>query len=173
MKSKLSVFDVDYKPWPHVVTNIKLFFKSIKNAWQRATKGYCDSDIWNLDYYYSDLIADTLKEYRENTISYPMYLDGAECPSLEEWKSRVYYVESLFRDSMREYENPYEYYIDNMEMSFEDGKIVLTNKLGSQEELKGLEQSWLEEEEKIEKTKQELLQTGLAELGKIYENLWY
>jgi len=72
--NELNVFKYDYaslkylKSW---FTNIKQFFRNIKWAWQRATKGYCDRDAWNLDSYYLQLFYHTLKHLAKNTHGYP------------------------------------------------------------------------------------------------------
>lgn len=49
--NKLNVFHFGYS---HKFTlwNIKNFFRTLKWAWQRATKGYCDWDRWDLDFFY-------------------------------------------------------------------------------------------------------------------------
>lgn len=56
------------KSWPY---NIKQFFRNIKYAYQRITKGYCDADCWALDSFYSELFYHTLKQLADKTHGMP------------------------------------------------------------------------------------------------------
>lgn len=66
--------------WPR---NIKIIFRSFKMAYQRVTKGYCDWDIYDLDWYYSRLIGHSLKELGDITISHPYNI------KYEDWKKML------------------------------------------------------------------------------------
>ena len=46
------------------------FFKRLKYAHQRATRGYCDYDVWDFDRYICELIADCLRDLAINTNSW-------------------------------------------------------------------------------------------------------
>ena len=73
-KGELNVFTKGYLPlsyWRNWFTNIGQFFRNIKYAWQRATKGYCDRDTWSLDTYYLQLFYHTLKYLAKNTNGWP------------------------------------------------------------------------------------------------------
>jgi len=54
-----------------IPNNIKQFFKNIKYAYQRITKGYCDFDVWELSDYYLKLFYYTLNSLADNTHGYP------------------------------------------------------------------------------------------------------
>ena len=54
---------------------IGLFFRRLKWAWQRAVKGYCDFDIYDLDIYHTNMMAKALYELAERTDSYPTNMD--------------------------------------------------------------------------------------------------
>ena len=69
---------------------IKYFGKQLKWAYQRITRGYCDADTWDLDYYYANLIGVTLKHLADNTISYPYDSDP------EEWKAYLTDLGNVF-----------------------------------------------------------------------------
>ncbi|MBP5466042.1 MAG: hypothetical protein J6Y43_00560 [Clostridia bacterium] len=47
----------------NVFKKIGLFFRRIKWAWQRATKGYCDMDYSEIDSWFLSVIPDMLKEF--------------------------------------------------------------------------------------------------------------
>lgn len=82
MKNKLNIFTGDYMPWypRNWWSNIRYFFRTIKWGWQRATKGYSDSDVWDLDMFYSELMIASLSKFRTGTQGYPGHMD-----SIEEW----------------------------------------------------------------------------------------
>lgn len=84
-KNNLNVFTYGYLPikfpqnwWK----NIKQFFRNIKYAFQRATKGYSDYDRWSIDIYLAYLLPAMLLDMKENTVGYPA-LEGLSSP--EEW----------------------------------------------------------------------------------------
>ena len=57
-----SVFEKPYIKTP--ITTIKGFFKNLKWAWQRATKGYCEKDVWNIDSWFLSIIPYMLEELK-------------------------------------------------------------------------------------------------------------
>lgn len=170
----MSVFDA-MRIFPRFsLKRIKYFFYGIKWGIQRALYGYSDIDLWDLDRFYTGMFISTLNDFAKYTVGYPeKFSDEDDEVALKNWKSHINYVRSLFEDSVREYENPYQYYMDNMILTAdEDGKIVFKNKLGSEEELEGLRQCYFEEEKKIYEKQLSLRRTALAELSDIYDNLW-
>ena len=54
---------------------IGLFFRRIKWAWQRAIKGYCDFDIYELDTYHTNMMIKALRDFVNKTQSYPNDMD--------------------------------------------------------------------------------------------------
>lgn len=55
---------------------------NIKMWWQRKTRGWADTDIWNLETTAAEWILPRLKALRENTIGYPTELE-----SFESWEA--------------------------------------------------------------------------------------
>lgn len=53
---------------------------NVKLTYQRATKGYCDLDVWNVDAFIEDKLLKVLKEFRMTHATRP-----TECNSSEEW----------------------------------------------------------------------------------------
>ena len=45
--------------------------RDLKWAWQRATKGYCFRDLWNINDWFIELIPRMLMEFKERNYSYP------------------------------------------------------------------------------------------------------
>lgn len=51
---------------------------NIKMKKQRTKKGYCDLDVWNIDLFIENKLLAILKEFKKNTISYPLDLTKEE-----------------------------------------------------------------------------------------------
>jgi len=81
----VNVFKRGYMSWRRPVNwgiNIKHFFHTIKDGWQRATKGYADSDVWNLDGYLLQVLSGSLKHLADNHWGWP---GNDAFPTDEDW----------------------------------------------------------------------------------------
>lgn len=127
-KNKLSVFRyTKYIGWWKIVylyRYIPEFFVNLKYAWQRATRGYCDSDLWGLNEYSLNLLSSALKDFKNNLRSRP------DTISMEEWQQILTEMSLLFERANREnefYTNPYEdewlnsIHVENGQLKSEDG----------------------------------------------------
>lgn len=76
--NKLNVFGYGFWPARHVFHNTKTFFRNIKYAWQRATKGYCDYDVWDLEDFYTKLFINSLGDYVKDLHSLPLDFEEEE-----------------------------------------------------------------------------------------------
>ena len=57
-----------------VFSNVKTigdFFRSLKWAWQRATKGYCELDTYGVSDWFLNTLPDMLVEIKNNCTGYP------------------------------------------------------------------------------------------------------
>lgn len=77
-----NVFKRGWMTWRKPIASIKLFFKRIRWGWQRATKGYCDADIWDIDIWFATIFPNMLIDLREKGCGFPGS-EGAETP--EKW----------------------------------------------------------------------------------------
>lgn len=77
----MNIFENPWRFTKSPIRWLRRFIKSFKYLWQRATKGYCDEDLWNLDSYLAKLLGSALKELYSNTCSYPYRLE-----THEEWQ---------------------------------------------------------------------------------------
>ena len=76
-ENNLNVFRYGYlKKRP--LSNIRQFFRNVKYAYQRSTKGYCDYDLWNLGDTILHLINQSLKEFTAKTEGYPIRFSESE-----------------------------------------------------------------------------------------------
>ncbi len=83
--NQLNVFNNPYYKWyypQHWHENIRMFFRSIKYAYQRITKGYANCDTFDLDNYYLNIFAGTLNHLADNHWGYP---GNDEFPNDESW----------------------------------------------------------------------------------------
>jgi hypothetical protein len=69
----LSVFNYqwNWKSWRGFWRNLIYFFKCLRPAYHRATKGYCRMDTWNADSTITTYLIKVLTEYRNVTNGYP------------------------------------------------------------------------------------------------------
>ena len=58
--------------------NIKDFFRGFKYAYQRATKGYCDYDLFSISDWFLEMFPNMLKEFSDGTHSYPWDMEEKE-----------------------------------------------------------------------------------------------
>ena len=80
-----NVFKYGWMSWryPHNWWgNIKLAFRQWKWAYQRATRGYCDYDIWDFSSYLLDVLSGGLKHLADNHYGWP---GTGDFPTDEEW----------------------------------------------------------------------------------------
>lgn len=107
MKRNLNVFTYGIYKTRHIrvfFSNIKQVFINIKYAFQRATRGYCDCDTWDLDAFYTDLFIESLKHFIEYSDCYP-----DEFGSFENWQAEINKMIDLFEHSREDaFKNEFE-----------------------------------------------------------------
>ena len=83
-------------------SNIKQFFKNIKYAWQRATRGFSDPDWWEFDSYLSKIISGCLKEFDKKRHGFPseLYFQLGEEAANKKWSEILLKI----AESMDQYE---------------------------------------------------------------------
>ena len=52
-----------------------LVLRNIKYSFQRITKGYCDKDLWNIDYWFMNLMPDMLQQFKDTKHGSPSCLE--------------------------------------------------------------------------------------------------
>lgn len=106
--------------------NTKQFFKNIKYAWQRATRGYCDWDVWELNTFYTELIRDTLKHLAATSSSYP---GRGDLDTPEKWEAWLNETAQLFDNSIERSFEDYQVYKNK----YEDEYSKLPNRFTTEE----------------------------------------
>ena len=128
----LNVFK-DYRGYSRrwMITHPWLYFKhgyyNLKAAWQRATRGYANRDIWDMDTWFLQVFPAMLKKLSQEAHGHPVSFN-----SYEEWTEFLYQLAMDFekcQDDEGNDEN--EYYDDYMKsldiMRYENGRIIFEN----------------------------------------------
>lgn len=136
------------------LNQVKWFLHGIKCSYQRATKGYCDRDLWDLNDYYANIISRTTEELSKRHMGYPNDDVGSEG-----WEDILKKISTYF-DSTHE---------ENYDTPVADSiyKDKSWNKV-SDDELKKI----LKEDNEIQESMQKNLHLGLELLEKWWFNLW-
>ena len=103
-------------PW--VVITHK--FKDIRCAWQRATKGYCYRDVWNIDNWFLKTVPQMLDDLIKIHSGHPSGMTD------EEWVDILNEMSVALKNAdeeTTEFVNPYaEPYISTLEINFYNGR---------------------------------------------------
>lgn len=152
----------------------KCFFKSIKMAWQRATRGYCDWDVYDLDCFYRELIINSLTQFRENLLGAPCdfsTMEGKherkeEIDDFVLWKEYIGDIIYCLQMSDEDYEF-------GLKNKYEDEyfHLLFKNEETTKEHFELFEAYW-QEEQKLNNKRHEYLEEGLSLLARYFEHLW-
>lgn len=158
IENKLNIWDYkDTFRWYRIDKRISLFFRKIKWAYQRAKYGWCDKDLWDLDWTLGNYIASSVNELANRTHGYPHGLSPEVWDIILRTIARNFYLGV----NKNAWNNPYE-----DEISYEK----------NYSELEKAEQiiwdKWFEEEKKIEKSMEVRRREGFCDLVKWYSDLW-
>lgn len=179
MVDKLNVFTYSYGPWKHITNwpkNIWYFFRSFKYAWQRATKGYCDWDLWDLDYFYASLFRDSLKEFAKNLCGYP-YRYKTEA----EWSATLNELSEHFGNYLSEETPLHKEAMEFWDQWTKDSEywkastsyVVDNDELAKKfPETQKLHDAWLAKEQEADLFSEKELEIALKQFVEIYRDLW-
>ena len=166
--NKLNVFNHDWYPWKYPSNwfkNVKYFFRQCKWAYQRATRGYCDYDCWDLDSHLTHLMAQSIKDLADNTHGYP---GTDEFPTYESWKRYLYKIVYLLNYSLQE--DMYNPYTEVWEGTWENKSLEDINKRTPEEE--EIVHQFLDYETENEKKKRAALNQALEMITHVWGQLW-
>ena len=158
IKNNLNIWEyTEYEPWYRIDKKIILFFKKIKWMWQRSKYGYCDKDLWSLDYTLGNYIASSVNELANRTHGYPFELTA------EEWDSILRSIARSFYLGTNEecWSNPYE-----EQIIFGKHFDVLSDTE------KECWKKWFEVEKEKDRSMTIRRQEGFNELSKWFSHLW-
>lgn len=63
-------------------------------AWQRASKGYCYRDLWEINNWFLDIMSRMITEFKETTHGYPL-----DFKDLKEWKNELGQLSFLLKSA--------------------------------------------------------------------------
>jgi len=157
--------EVKYSGWRHPIHNVSVFFKKLKYIYQRATKGYCDYDLYQFDTYISSIICDGVRKIAGDGYGYPGH--GAchnRFDTPEKWNSYLLELADNFALYNATIKNKYEL----------AREYTINNKLDIPEEKRNkILQCFLEEEVRIDKIRQASLKRGLEMLDdEVFRHLY-
>ena len=137
--------------------------RDIKCAYQRATKGYCFRDIWNIDEWFLEIMPEMLDDFIKTHHGHPSNMTD------EEWIDILQKMSKSLKNAHEcntEFVNPYdEEFSDTLEFDFNNHKFLCH----ANKELK--ENYYLYEEKKREFL-QNSLDEGISLFHKYLRDLW-
>lgn len=165
----------------HPIQFISHYFYDIKNAWQRANKGYCDKDLWNIDNWFLNIIPKMLTEFQKKTDGYPGNM------TMEEWDNILSEMIKHFKNANEEtcdFSNMYEkQYVDTVVKDFyhknfeiekepdEDGFYTVDMSILPEHE--EINKRYREIEDQREEYIEEELSKAFEMFIKYFHNLWW
>ena len=182
MKNKLNVFKYGIYSWKYPrnwFSNIGMFFRNLKRAKDRATKGFCDWDIWDLDVWLLELLPASLKEFKDKTQGYP-----DELGSYEEWIKTLEKIIAHFDEANKiitddgETLNPYAKEYDDLianngVITKSEETHMTTYTLSLNQEQEELKNKFVTEQVKLSKSADKHIEEGLKLIAKYVRHLWY
>ena len=171
--NKLNVLTYGFFPWRLCTLwhNFRQIGRNLRYVLQRATKGYCDQDLWNLDYFYSQLFVNTLTDFPKQLHGAPSKFYDEESDSISRWIDYINEMRDHFYNSIEENEvqkNEIEYN-PSFEIDRETGELRNTDTSLQNEEARA---KWLAREQEIQAWRDAELAKGMQMLEKVYHNLW-
>lgn len=156
---------------------IRQAWRNLRNAWQRATKGYCAADAYNMDAYLLAIMPQMLEDLRDDPCGgYPGNEDFPTPESWETWLTKMADTLRELQDDWAESRNEYEeQYFKAMEeyrtVSFTDKGAVVTTTYND-DDIKELHDKWLARVHELNEQQQELTIKTFTEIGRNLHQLW-
>ena len=137
----------EYNPIKH----IERWGRSIKRCYQRIKYGYCDSDVWSIDWWFLSVVPNMIEDLSRTTHGYPCApgsvsnaIIGTGAPEevdkagMQDWQSILKEMVILFREAHEETctrKNKYEEEYDRARREFETKYGEFGEKLRTEEEI--------------------------------------
>lgn len=177
VKSPLSVFTRAPCRWWHFGMRIKWFCRSLKYGWQRTTKGYCDSDLWNLDHFYSWLFVHSLKDFKRNLHGAPdRFFDRGADNEIARWEDYIDKMISHFWGSIEgNIENEYSEAFSNLPwFDLEETKFLSKEEREKEDDKwkKEIRESYFNREKELSEWRKAEREKALMMLNEVFDDLW-
>lgn len=152
---------------------VKDFFKylprKIKWFYQRGKRGYSDNDVWDLDYWFLNVIVPMLKQLNKSNISYPANL------TMEEWhkilnKMIFYFTEANEETSSKqnEYDKAFR------DILWNNGKLVDPDNMTKEEKINynNIKHKYFQREKELDLYRNKKKQQAFTLFSKYFWHLW-
>ena len=142
--------------------NIKDFFRGFKYTYQRATKGYCDYDLFSISDWFLEMFPNMLKEFSDGTHSYPWDMEE------NEWRKYLVEMREHFLNACKEYEDSSPEARKEYDELYKDFPLELYNTKEREEKVK----KYYKKVKEYDDYKQEELKKGMDMFQKRFWDLW-
>ena len=142
--------------------NIKDFFRGFKYTYQRATKGYCDYDLFSISDWFLEMFPNMLKEFSNGTYSYPWDMEE------KEWRKYLVEMREHFLNACKEYEDSSPEARKEYDELYKDFPLELYNTKEREEKVK----KYYKKVKEYDDYKQEELKKGMDMFQKRFWDLW-
>lgn len=161
--SKISIFKYGRLSWRRPIDSIKLIFRRLKWGYQRILRGYCDYDIWEMDYFLGTLLSDMCFNFADNASGWP----DTKFETYEDWVEYLQEMGRCFRFTKEEaYPTPaFDEWSDNLPENW-----LCTRE--ENERMRELSQAMRQEEQDIWEQRQKYKNMALDSLKEIWFTLW-
>jgi len=110
IKNNLNIWEFkEYSRWYRIDKKMAFFFRKIKWMFQRAKYGYCDKDLWSLDYTLGNYIASSVNELANRTHGYPFDTTAEEWDEILRTIAKNFYLATNEEEWVNPYEDMLEY----------------------------------------------------------------
>ena len=172
---------------PHGFENPRQFAKrlrrNLRHSYQRVKYGYCDRDVWSIDWWFLNVVPNMLEDLRDTTHSYPVEFanshnvkkindKGEPDAGAQKWDAVLREMIHLFREANKEtcsMKNPYQNEYDKYLMQNYD---LEKGKQHENKEYDALAKLYLEEEAEICEYREKCKNKALALFSKWFWDLW-
>ena len=149
--------------------NIESFFRGFKYTYQRATKGYCDYDLFSISDWFLEVFSNMLKEFADETYSHPYDMDE------KEWGKYLVEMREHFLNACKEYENSSpeaRKEFDELYKDFSAAEYFKNPELYNTKERKEKIKEYYKKVKEYDNYKQEELKKGMDMFQKRFWDLW-
>lgn len=147
--------------WWQIFKIIRYYFETLQCIWQRATKGYCFRDIWDLDEYLLYILHHTINNLADTTHGYP---GNFRAPT--DWElylkemAQHFHNSSEYTNDVEEAKNIYKDWLYNVK-GFNNFKVDNIQK-----------EKYRQREKEIYQWRQSELEKGFKMLQERFRDLW-
>ncbi len=199
-KRTYSCFEEGDRGFVNPLRHIKRWGRNIKHAYQRIRYGYCDRDVWSIDWWFLSVVPNMLEDLKNTTDSYPSTFENTsqgrnDDEGIKKWQETLSEMVFLFREANSDTctrENPYkqDFVIASKEFDKKYGMFgekLLTEEekaeakktgntrmymLSDVPEYKDVSERYSEEAHKIDAYQNECKVKGLQMFDKWFWDLW-